>query len=274
MLGTPHVERAGLLLLRGIGAVAPVPRPEDIGIDAIATLLRPLGSTRLIAEDSFYVQLKSSSIRSLFYEGDEVDWLVNLQLPLFIGSVDLGASSISLYSTHRLSSILIEHRYAKIGLFLDTVDEGGGNSGERYGNCGPPVLKWAVSDLARPDFPAHAYSVLKPFITAELRNIHHRPIRYLEPIYWETNQPPVCGRTFQAFGSIRDDSRMRANLEAMKPHLHALAMDLFAHRARDEMGLVLAFIAFMRSYGIDPDPDNILLTLVAHVPLWEQPNSS
>src|SRR5262245_5461958 len=88
-------EELGILLLKGIAAVAEVPRPEDIGFDGVATLLKDDGSGLLYAEDSFYVQLKSSSVPSVTYEGHEAEWLVNLKLPLFIGSVNMIDESLS-----------------------------------------------------------------------------------------------------------------------------------------------------------------------------------
>src|SRR5258706_3711036 len=81
-------EAMGVLLLKGIAAVAEVTRTEDGGIDAVATLLRPGPDDLLIAEDSFFVQIKSSSKRRIVYDRHEVEWLKELQLPFFIASVD------------------------------------------------------------------------------------------------------------------------------------------------------------------------------------------
>jgi hypothetical protein len=65
-------EHQGVLLLKGIAAVADVPRPEDVGLDAIATLLRPDDDDNYYAEDTFVVQLKSTSANSIRYEGHEL----------------------------------------------------------------------------------------------------------------------------------------------------------------------------------------------------------
>ena len=45
-------EYFGMLLLKGIAAVADVPRPEDFGLDAIATLLRRDSDGNSYAEDA------------------------------------------------------------------------------------------------------------------------------------------------------------------------------------------------------------------------------
>jgi len=89
-------EDLGAVLLRGVAAVAPVPASQDVGIDTICTLLKPSGSRRLQAEGSFYVQLKARSVEEVIYSGDEIDWFCGLELPFFIGCVDLQTASISL----------------------------------------------------------------------------------------------------------------------------------------------------------------------------------
>ncbi len=50
-------EELGILLLKGIAAIAEVPRPEDIGFDGVATLLREGEGGFLYAENSFYLQI-------------------------------------------------------------------------------------------------------------------------------------------------------------------------------------------------------------------------
>src|SRR5687767_6544511 len=87
-------EELGQLLVRGFATVAPVPRPEDVSIDSVATLLRPGPDDMLIAEDSFYVQFKSASERIIAFKEHEVRWLEALKLPFFIGSVDKRESAI------------------------------------------------------------------------------------------------------------------------------------------------------------------------------------
>jgi hypothetical protein len=59
--GDQH-EELGVVLLKTLALVAPVPRQEDLGHNAFATLIRPAGSRRLIPDLSFLVQLKSDSV--------------------------------------------------------------------------------------------------------------------------------------------------------------------------------------------------------------------
>src|SRR5947207_12580613 len=90
-------EHLGLLLLKGIAAVADVPRTEDIGLDAVATLLRRDADGNCYAEDGFVVQLKSYSETSIEYRHHELTWLLGQSQPMFIGRVSLEQSRICLY---------------------------------------------------------------------------------------------------------------------------------------------------------------------------------
>lgn len=81
-------EQLGLYLLQSMALVAPVPRTEDVGIDVVCTLISEYDQYSYLAEDSFYVQIKSDSIREIEYSDVEVQWLTNLKLPLFVAVVD------------------------------------------------------------------------------------------------------------------------------------------------------------------------------------------
>jgi hypothetical protein len=78
-----------------------------VGLDAIATLLRFEGGKNLFAEDSFFVQIKAASVREVPYKADEMSWLRGLELPLFLGSVALHESAMSLYTCHNVSQALV-----------------------------------------------------------------------------------------------------------------------------------------------------------------------
>src|SRR6266480_178580 len=94
-------EHLGLLLLKGIADVADVPRTEDVGLDAVATLLRRASDGNCYAEDGFVVQLKSYSQTSIEYRDHELSWLLGQSQPMFIGRVSSDHSRISLCPTLR-----------------------------------------------------------------------------------------------------------------------------------------------------------------------------
>src|SRR5260370_19065252 len=91
-------EELGNLLLRRVALVAPVPSTEDVGIDTVATLLRSESSERLIPEDTFAVQFKASSVDTVEYPDlTAATWLMNLQLPFFIGRVRMKEAAVDLF---------------------------------------------------------------------------------------------------------------------------------------------------------------------------------
>ena len=170
-----------------------MPRPEDVGFDGVGTLLREAEGGLLYAENSFCVQFKSASIASVRYEGHEAIWLKNLKLPFFIGSVDSKETTISLYTTYRLSQILMEQEYRKLSLHMHEIIEGSDPPEERNFNIGPPLLKWGFADLQSGEYRAKAYSMLKTVIESEEKNIKHRNIKYMEGMSWTTNETVTPG---------------------------------------------------------------------------------
>ena len=92
-------EDLGILLLKGIAAVADVPRQEDVGLDAIATLLRRDNDGNCYAEDTFVVQLKSESVTEVEYRDHAFQWFTRQTLPMFVGRVSLSESKIALHPT-------------------------------------------------------------------------------------------------------------------------------------------------------------------------------
>jgi hypothetical protein len=250
-------ECLGLYLLKGIAAVAEVARPEDVGIDAVATLLRHSEDSLLYAEDSFYVQIKSSSDRKISYSNHEVRWLEQLKLPLFIASISKETSAIELYATHWLSQVLLEMHYKEITLHLDRPSHFNTTVEKRDVYLGWPLLKWSTEDITSSTLARMAYSVLKPYLTAEQRNIDHRNIRYIEQIQWKTNEVPVISKWANAFGSARSKKELFSVFISMQPHLFAMAMNSVASGHQEALEAILHMVSVMRDSGYDPDPSNI-----------------
>ena len=82
----------GGMLMQLFCAVATVPRQEDFGVvDAVATLLRRDGRL-LYAEDSFLVQFKSRTEKTVEYVGKKFEALLKQESAFFIARVDLTAA--------------------------------------------------------------------------------------------------------------------------------------------------------------------------------------
>ena len=256
--GDQH-EELGIFLLKAVALVAPVPRQEDVGNDAFATLVRPEGSRRLIPDVSFLVQLKSASVTSVSYATpDEIAWISALDVPLFIGRVNLRKAGIELFTTLRLHQILLEHDYDGIELLLDRADETSRDPNTRRANLGPPVHAWSIRDVTEPDFLARSHAVLRPHVQTLQRNRLLRGIQSQRLLRWKTGQPPTDNGEMMLVSPFSD---VGDTLRDMAPHARRLMMELQHQKRYADFPVMLAFFDLMRRWGEDPDPNGVLRTL-------------
>lgn len=201
-------EQLGVYLLRAVAAVADVERPQDYGIDAVVTLLKPKTKRRLIAVSSFYTQLKAASVTELTYKGDELTWMKELKLPLFIGVVDPDSLTLSLYTCHRAMHALQIWSYSALTLHLresptvgnqpgswkieHNVDRRGINKSANV-YLGAPVYQLTPGDLANEGLLTAFCEVMEPLLAVLHRNIQWGSIKYTELFTWTTGQPPTLG---------------------------------------------------------------------------------
>ena len=229
-------EELGVYLLRGFAAVAHVEASQDVGIDAIATLLRPDTARRLTAEHSFYVQLKAGSVLSICYKGDEVNWLRGLQLPFFIGSVDPGQSRLSLYTAHRAMlevwrSPPPPHIEMRLGERPPQPPESPRSFTDIW--LGSPVLQWTPAEIAKPEFLAHAYSVLKPLLEAEETNIRLRKTGFSYIPTWTTGSPAFA-RDWGLKCALHPQEGLANIVPELAKAVAALAVHCCSHGTREE----------------------------------------
>jgi len=186
-------EELGILLLKSLAAIASVPRQEDFGLDAVGTLLRPDQDNCVYAEDSFYVQLKSESAKQISYKDHELDWLMNLQLPLFIGQVNRQDSLLSLFPAHVLNEFFVFRDFRNFKELIVKIDDGGNAKrlakGERYEiSLGKPLLTININQASDSSFTEHAYQILKDYLRLEHRNINSRRLKFYRHIKWVPNK--------------------------------------------------------------------------------------
>ena len=196
-------EDLGLLLLKTISFVAPVPRTEDVGVDAVCTLHRQEGKL-LFAEDSFWLQLKSrNSVRmsenKITYNTERCEWLKTLRLPFIVGFVDKSNLKIELFPTSNLNSQLMSSP-SKATLKIGNINSSSLSWSEDMGleveNTVLPLVSWSLKDAYEKD-SSHmhlVYKVLKEYIQLELINIETRhSIGNDREINYKTNQIPTFG---------------------------------------------------------------------------------
>jgi hypothetical protein len=222
-------EELGVLLLQHLVLVAPIPRTEDVGIDVVATLLSDFDKRCLLAEDNFFVQIKSMSVGKIEYSAHQIDWLYKLELPFFVATIDRSNSSIQLFCAHRLSNAFItNHERKKVVLHFDDYDitnELVAKDNENV-HIGPPVAEWSVASLMSDDsFPETFYQVLKEHISIYKKNLAWRKVGWIELCGWETNELPyVFGRAGAESRNFADSQKIVE--DALDPYLSKWLMGM------------------------------------------------
>jgi hypothetical protein len=268
-------EQLGAYLLRPFAAVAEVSRPDDVGVDAIATLLKRQGARKLLPEQSLYVQFKAVSVQAVEYSPEQFAWLLDLRVPLFFGRVDVSRASIELFSTHILSRsvhagdpshyCLFEFAFEDSLAFGDYDVEGGKKLRLR---TGPPILRWSTGDVCKEDFLDLAYQVLKQFVRHENTNFALRPLKAVTWLEWTTNEVPKnlgCA----AMGSLRGGPDLADALRKCEAAYQCvLRNSVHAEMTEDDINAHRAMIRYFRKHGLDPDPHNTFEYHTAETVSW------
>jgi len=264
-------ENLGVLLLKGIAAVAEVPRPEDVGLDAIATLLRLKDDDNYYAEDTFVVQLKSASVKTIKYEGYELDWLIGQSQPMFIGVVSLREASISLYPT-----IYVNHAVLALNSDWIQVHFGASKSPPIFNgqkNCpwkgagdkgaivwlGAPLLKWTIDDIANKKWGEESYCTLKRYLTIAKFQIELFALGQCSTVEWSTNDSDSITEQFGMMkGGLGDFDEVA---QRYAPCFRALMLRVISsdhESAKTVLRSLVAMTDSLREMGIEVDPDDLL----------------
>jgi hypothetical protein len=262
-------EHLGLLLLKGIAAVADVSRTEDVGFDAVASLLRRDEDGNCYAEDSFVVQLKSESATSLEYRDHELIWLLGQSQPMFIGLVSLRDSRISLYSTlYANQAVLALHakqvtiRFGVSGLppFLgNNLAWAGGPNHSATVWLGEPVLEWTLANLPDPEWSISAYEIMKRFLRIARREYELLAFGQCSQLGWAKNDRESI-RSFHMIMMKGHTDDIHALARRCMPGLQALMMHSIAMPDQTGNSMMIPLIelaAAMRELGADIDPDSL-----------------
>ncbi len=195
-------------MLRRFAAVAPVPREEDFGIDAICTALRPEGR-KLMAENTFAVQIKSESETRIKMNEDACRWLRKLDIPIFLLKVNLKHARATLYSYEWAMiqpadfSIKAGTRYLVTKIpakrrqnvtsqpYLLSYKDGkpeGVDANWRW--LGPPIVSFKLHELTEDAHVDYIRGLIRQWgaqvaecINSRKHDIHHQ-------LAWETGKPP------------------------------------------------------------------------------------
>jgi hypothetical protein len=256
-----RAELEGIDLLRPFCAVAPVPQTEDVGFDAVATLLRTDGPF-FYAEDSFYVQFKARSVREIELKPHEYVWFHSLSMPLFIGSVNIASKEVELFTTHWLAGHPNTRNFTSATMCLDPGQTSLNGECMRL-SLGTPVLRWTPQEAEATEFQALAYTVLKQWNTTEYLNLALRHIRTKRQLWeWRTNEVPGPGH----MAAMAGPDELVRDLEAAVPYLMKIADHLFSRDIGEGVPLeILGFYLLSNWIHKQNVPDTkVLVQLMEH----------
>lgn len=216
-------EDFGRLLIRSICAVAPISRADDFGIDTIATLLEidEKSHLRELATSTFGIQFKAKSVREISFEKEhEANWLVNLEFPYFVGSVDLNTASMEIYTIAMLKSLPNFQDLTSIVLHLDDckpIDDTFRISLDK------PIITMNSADLTNEVKLAEIREILREWIKSEFTNIRQRKLGKTTFMSWETNKVPEINAHNKILVSGGENLTI---LEESKPYIDAALTEL------------------------------------------------
>jgi hypothetical protein len=195
-------EDMGKLLLRQFCAIAPISKSDDFGIDCIATLLKldPDNSLRELADKTFGIQFKSKSVTEIkFTQEHEYNWLLNLDYPYFIGSVDISNSTMEIYTLHMINCIPGINEGCK-GLII-SLDENKENTENNVMTLpvGDPIITFGLKDFQNKEKINKILEILTAWVSTEYENIRIRNIGFTKFYKWETNKMPVFNTVNKSF---------------------------------------------------------------------------
>lgn len=242
-LRSGHIaEDIGILFLRSFCSVAKIRQEDDYGTDAVATLLRP-DKGMLYAENSFFVQIKSSRINKLEYTDSEIEWILNQDLPFFICSVDKVNQTIALYTTNPIYNLLVDKEVKKVELILTESPNNKHNRFEKKEDrtliyIGPPVIFTKESDSRTDEFSNRAYKLMSEWVTKEFNLMTLRRLGITKFANWTTwNSPDYYGTM-----NIGSHANITRDLEAIKPLLEYLSLHISFSEFGNKYEESLAFL--------------------------------
>lgn len=239
-------EEYGLFLLRLLGAVAPVPRTEDVGVDAFLTLLHNEGALYR-AGRTCVVQLKSHSegVSVVYFDAKtsgeldvrgETTWLKELEYPLFFGRVSRGGL-LELYAVQQLLEWFLNNPdQTGIGICFAEADENlaitSGFAPVRW--LGPPVLTLGVEHARDANEIRNRVELLAEWVKLMQENLALFPLGMLRQMRWQTNCAPETVHYTQLSREPSEQEAERA-LRDVSLRLAALSVERLYHGEESDL---------------------------------------
>lgn len=159
-----------------VGTAVSIPSQEDHGLDLYCTLVDKLG-TRAWLKAYFSVQVKSKSdtVSWDFKGKEEVRWLIEYPLPLFLCVVDKKKARLEIYQTlPRFEVWTLPPFPENLRLVPGVGPEGGFTKWEEGGerSLSAPILDFSIAEMLEDGFPERVQQILFEWIKFDEANIH------------------------------------------------------------------------------------------------------
>jgi hypothetical protein len=229
-------------LLSGWGTVTPVRRQDDFGVDLYCSLTKDVGQ-RSIVTDYYSVQVKSSDEPWDFKTPDEIHWLFDHPIPLFLACVDRSTTVLSIYQT--IPRFLASFYDIPARLRLTPSNEGDGRPAQWVDGqdfpLSAPIIRVSLHELTDPERLRALRKVLQYWVAADayngaLRRMHI--LRFRVPDRHQVNEIPTDA-------ALVEQGRINLNERELSPAIRTLveALDCVGDQVHYDKDRELALLA-------------------------------
>lgn len=202
-----RAEYLAQYVLSKFGAAVLIPRQEDHGFDVYCSIDVAAENELSDFRHAYYVQIKHGTPKAVSFGGStsgkkkkwrkgEVHWLLNLDIPLLLGFVDLEQQTVKLFQTSARWLLYYQAIDASLPFQVslepsESVSEPTAKPSQSEGaeiidghdknhwhvTLGPPLLEIQVSQLSIPESVVRVKTFLTNYVELERRNIAHRELK-------------------------------------------------------------------------------------------------
>jgi hypothetical protein len=223
-------------LLSGWGVVTPVRGQDDHGIDLYGGLTKRQGQ-RAVVTDYYVVQVKSTTDPWIFKDAEEVRWLLDYPLPIFLACVNKTKHTVSLYHvTARFNAFTAGPPPTRLELLPSEVSNGECTTwedGERF-DLSAPIVRASMTDLMSRESMAKLRDVFAQWVRIDRDNIDLKRAGFLRlrmPHAYCTNCIPA-GAWTEVGNQHPDDSSVQRGMLTLAEALDCLGDQLRARGDR------------------------------------------
>jgi hypothetical protein len=180
------------------GAVTPVRRQDDIGVDLYCTLPDRVGALGVV-RDYFTVQVKSGTGPWEFKGLDSVRWLVEYPTPLFLACIEKKSGSVSVYHLMPRFHVSAQGRLpSRLELRPEDTEAGEfvqWETGESF-SLSAPIIRATLGDLLDEEKMQALRELFSYWVGSDRENgdvVRQGLLRFRMPPSYRTNQLPNTG---------------------------------------------------------------------------------